>query len=168
MWLLHLLLLFAVYSVGPGLFFVRRLRLSPSEKLVTAVGVSYFLVYLGSFGILILAGHRMTDRPDVQRALHRGLAAVCLLLTLASIRDLLRLLNHGAVRRMLAAYGLFLVWGVVLLAMIRSYGGGTWSADWLEHYQRTLFFEGELPRNYQFIDKFSLPARPPLMNAVAA
>jgi hypothetical protein len=168
MWLLHLLLLFAVYSVGPGLFFVRRLKLSPSEKLVTAVGLSYFIVYLGSFGILVVAGHRMTDRPDLQRALHTGLAVVCLLLTLASLRDLVRLLNHAPARRMVAAYGLFLLWGFLLLSMIRSYGGGTWSADWLEHYQRARFYLGDLPRDYQFLDKFSLPARPPLMNAVTA
>src|SRR5688572_20478068 len=116
MWLLHLLLLFAVYSVGPGFFFVRRLRLSPLEKLVTSVALSYFLIYLGSFAILVFAGHRMTDRPDLQRALHTGLAAVCFLLTVASIRDLVRLLNHAPVRRMLGAYGLFLLWGFVLLS----------------------------------------------------
>ena len=95
MWLAQLLLLFAIESVGPGLFIVRRWRLSPSEKLVISVGVSYFLVYLGSFAIFA-AG--LNSRWQLLVTL------TCLLLTIASFRDFLRLVSNRQVRRMLLGY----------------------------------------------------------------
>src|SRR4051794_27246529 len=103
MWFLQLILLLAIYSVGPGFFFLRHTRLAPAEKLVASVGLSYLLVYLGSFAwYLTGAGVRW------QAAISVG----CLVLTALSLRDLRRLLAGRQVRRMLAAYGLFLAWAV--------------------------------------------------------
>src|SRR5690606_21940942 len=62
---------------------------------------------------------------------------------------------------------LFLV-GLLLMSMVRHLSGGMWAGDWLEHYERTLFFLEHWPRDYQFIQLYSLPARPPMMNLVAA
>src|SRR5438105_4861900 len=118
MWLLQLALLLAVYTVGPGLFFLRRARLAPAEKLVASVGLSYLLVYLGSF-----AWYLTGAGPRWQTAV----SAACLGLTLLSARDLGRLVTNRQVRRMLLAYGLFLAWAVLLLSFVRHYSGGTWS-----------------------------------------
>src|SRR5690606_31501051 len=55
-----------------------------------------------------------------------------------------------------------------LLALVVIYSGGSWSGDWLEHWQRTyLFFEHGAP-DTRFIGFYSLPARPPLANVVVA
>ena len=159
MWFFQLLVLFAVYSVGPGLFFLRRTRLGPGEKLVASVGLSYLLVYLLSFGWYLT---RLGERW------HVGVSLICLGLTLACGRTRSGLFRHRQVRRMLAAFGLFLVWGLLLLSFVRHYGGGTWSGDWIEQYQRTIFFLHRRPLDTLMIGTFPLPARPPMMNLIAA
>ena len=154
-----LLFCFAVCSVGPGLFCLRRTRLAPAEKLVASVGLSYLLVYLGSF-----AWYLSRLGPAWQWTVPlTGLA-----FTLLSARDLWRLSRHPHVRRVLSALGLFLLWAIVLLSFVRHYGGGTWSGDWLEQYQRTLFFLHHKPAGTLMIGTFPLPARPPMMNLIAA
>jgi hypothetical protein len=69
---------------------------------------------------------------------------------------------------MLAAFGLFLAWALLLLSFVRHYGGGTWSGDWIEQYQRTIFFLHRRPLDTLMIGTFPLPARPPMMNLIAA
>src|SRR3954454_16219922 len=159
MWLLLLIVVLAVYSLGPGFFFLRRTRLAPAEKLVASVGLSYLLVYLGSFAwYLTGAGQRWQV----------AVSLACLVLTILSLRDLGRLLANHHVRRLLAAYGLFLAWAVLLLSFVSHYGGGTWSGDWLEQYQRTIFFLDHRPNATLMIGLYPLPARPPMMNLVTA
>src|SRR3954447_9472857 len=104
MWLLQLIILLALYSLGPGFFFLRRTRLAPAEKLVASIGLSYLLVYLGSFAwYLTGAGQRW----------QAAVSLTCLVLTALSFRDLTRLLANHHVRRLLATYGLFLCWAVL-------------------------------------------------------
>src|SRR5262249_7399507 len=71
-------------------------------------------------------------------------------------------------KRALLGYGFLLLWTLIVLGMIRVYSGGPWSGDWQEHFQRTLFFLQRLPANTIFAEVYELPARPPLMNVVAA
>jgi hypothetical protein len=51
---------------------------------------------------------------------------------------------------------------------IKSYTGGGWAGDWLEHYNRARFLLNELPWDYAFLNYYSFTARPPLANAVHA
>src|SRR3954451_18183602 len=159
MWLLQLIILLALYSLGPGFFFLRRTRLAPAEKLVASIGLSYLFVYLGSFAWYLTGAD-----PRWQAAV----SVACLVLTVLSLRDLRRFLAHRQVRRMLAAYGLFLAWAVLLLSFVRHYGGGTWSGDWLGQYQRTLFFLTHRPKDTLMIGLYPVAARPAMMNLVAA
>src|SRR5207302_962798 len=93
---------------------------------------------------------------------------LCAALGIAEIRDISGLLRAFRVRRCLLGYTFLLLWTFLLLGMIRVYSGGSWAGDWLEHFHRTLFFLWRLPANTVFIDIYPLPARPPLMNVVAA
>jgi len=57
---------------------------------------------------------------------------------------------------------------MVILAMIRHYSGLGWGGDWLEHFQRSLFFLHHFPANTPILGGYQLPARPPMMNVLAA
>lgn len=148
-----------VLSCGPGLFFVRRLRWSPLEKLTGAIGCS--LLLLGSWTFLLY----VTGLPTW--SLYLATAASCAA-TAVSIRDAPALLRSSRLRRTVAAFGLLLVWTLGAQALIRHYSGGDWCCDWVEHYQRTLFFLERWPRDFRFIGVYPLTTRPPLMNLVAA
>jgi hypothetical protein len=156
---LVLLLLLPICSVGPGIFFVRKLPWSPPEKLCAAFGLSLAILYVSSFVIFAL---------DLPPSTYFVVSAVCLCLLGSSFRDVLRLVEHRRVRRQLAAFAFLFLWGVALLSLVRHYSGGVWAGDWVEHYQRTLFFLDRPPRDTTFLGLYLLPARPPLMNLVAA
>ena len=86
----------------------------------------------------------------------------------AARRDIVRLFASFRVRQALAGFGFLLVWTLLILAMIRNYSGGSWYGDWLEHFQRSLFFLHHFPTNTPILDWYALSARPPAMNIVAA
>ena len=154
------LLLLVVCGFAPGFYIVRRLRWSPLEKLCGAVGLSLILLYLVVWG-LYCAGAR--------GALPFALVSVaCAALGAAAWRDVARLVRVTAVRRALAGYGFLLVWTLTLLAMIRVYSGAGWFGDWLEHFQRSLFFLYHFPANTPIFPGYIIPARPPMMNVLAA
>jgi hypothetical protein len=155
------ILLAAVCLVGPGLFFVRFLRWKPAETLCASVAASVLLIYLGSFAIFWLHIKHVV-------AAHWALSAICLILTLASWRDWLRLLRRRHVRRIGGAFLILWVWTLLLLSIIRHYAGGTWYGDWVEHYKRSLFFLEHWDLQYKFLGMYLVTARPPVMNLVCA
>ena len=55
-----------------------------------------------------------------------------------------------------------------MLAVIRNYSGALWSGDWLEHFQRSLFFLHHFAKDTPIYGEYLLPARPPMMNVLAA
>ncbi len=156
---LLLVVLLPVCCLGPGFFLLRKLPWNPLEKLVAAVGLSLLLLYLYAFACFLA-----TAPID---AYYAG-SIVCLLLLVLSRRELAAVLRNRAVRRTLAAFGLLLLWCLLLLSLIRHFSGGGWFRDWQEHYDRTAFFLGSFPRDHLFLGIYWLPARPPLMNVVCA
>ena len=54
------------------------------------------------------------------------------------------------------------------MATIRNYSGAAWFGDWLEHFQRSLFFLRHFPAGTTIMPGYALPARPPMMNVLAA
>jgi hypothetical protein len=160
---LHIFLLFAwlaVASVGPGLFFVRRLHWKPLETLCASVGVSLVLIYVASLGIYA------ANLPAA--AAHRTLAAIFCAMTIFSMRDLTALVTRRHIRRVLGAFAI--LWGWVLLqAMeIRHFSGGFWYGDWIEHYKRSLYFLDHWDVKYKFLNMYFVTARPPAMNLICA
>jgi len=158
------LVLLVVCSFAPGFFFIRHLRWSPMEKLCGSIGLSLILLYL-SFGAVYCL---TPSGKEVPRVFCVVISTACLALGLASRRDLVRLFHSFRVRRVLMGYCFLLIWTLLILGMIRNYSGALWSGDWLEHFQRTLFFLHHFPTDTPIYIGYQLPARPPMMNVVAA
>lgn len=156
---LLILILLAVCGLGPGLYFVRHLRLKPPETLCASVAASLVIIYLGSLAIYLL---------QIPPGAHWALTGLCAVLTLACRRDLRRLLARRQVRRMLCALAALMFWTLLLLSIIRNYGGGAWFGDWFEHYDRSRFFLEDRNLDTKFLGIYSLTSRPPLMNLVCA
>jgi len=162
------LALLVVACFFPGFFFVRKLRWTPLERLVASVGLSLILLYLFSGGIYLLT---YTGRGDFQTIHHAPYwfgAALCVLAAVASRRDFLKLAAVPAVRKALLGLAALYAWALALLCAIRSYSGGGWGVDWLEHFHRTLFFLLSFPLDNPMLAGWHMTARPPLMNLVAA
>ena len=156
--LLLTLILLVVCSFAPGFLVLRRLRWSGMEKLCGSVALSLVLLWLAAWAIYIFAAP----------AAFFGLAAACGVAGIVVARDAWRLFRGLRVRRTLAAYGLLLAWTLLVLAVIRNYSGALWSGDWLEHFQRTLFFLHHFAKDTPIYGEYLLPARPPMMNVLAA
>ena len=134
-----LLCLLLVCSLAPGFYCVRRLPWSPMEKLCGGVGLSLILLYLASWGIYCFI-------PRENGGAFAAVSLICLLLGILARRDLAGLLHSFRVRRALSGQAFLLLWAMVMLAMIRHYSGLGWGGDWLEHFQRSLFFLHHFPR----------------------
>jgi hypothetical protein len=166
MLLLELVLTFgllAVCSFTPGFFLVRRFRWTPLEKLCGSVGLSLAILFLVSWLVYLFTG-----RNESERVPFLCVSMISVALGIAAHRDIARLFHVRRVRQAVAAYGFLLLWTLLILGMIRSYSGGTWFGDWLEHFQRSLFFLHRFPVHTVLFGEYALPARPPMMNVLGA
>ena len=161
-----LLLLLSVCSFAPGFFFLRKLRWNPLEKLCGSIGLSLILLYLASWAIYC-AGPR-GDGMTVQRWPYFAVSVVCVAMAAMSRQDIMRLLRAAQVKQALAGLGFLLVWIVVLAAIMRNFSGALWFGDWLEHFQRSLFFLQHFPEHTRIFPGYDLPARPPMMNVLCS
>jgi hypothetical protein len=161
---LFALFLLTVCSFGSGFFFVRHLRWTPMEKLCGSVGASLVFVYLVFLATYLLS----SNRADVPRAVPALFSAGSLALIVLARRDALALFRSARVRQTVWGFSFLLMWTVLSLTMIRNYSGANWFGDWLEHFQRSLFFLHHFPVNSPILFGYQLPARPPAMNELAA
>jgi len=155
------LCLLAICGFAPGFFFLRRLRWSPMEKLCGSIGLSLALLYLTSWAIYLV-------HPPGGRAAWFLASVACAAAAIAARRDIRGLLRARQVRRALAGYGFLLAWTLLILSMIRVYSGAGWSIDWMEHFQRVLYFLHRFPTTTPVWFGYELPARPPMMNLLGA
>jgi hypothetical protein len=156
---IKVVLLTTACSFGPGLLLVGKLRWSPLERLCGAVAASFIVTYLVCFALFIL---RLGDWA------YLCASGVFALMGILGWRTARLLIRRRSSRGALIAWGCLLLWYGLHLAMVRIYSGGDWMGDWQEHYQRAEFWAGRLPWDFQFIDVYWLPARPPLMNMLCA
>ena len=152
-------LTFLLTIFGLGWPLASRLKLDPAEQLGATVVISVLGTYLLTFGIF-LAG-----LPALATWILPFLGAAGLL---AGRRALPALWADRAARGLLAGLALVSAWSVGWLALIASYSGGGWAADWFEHWERTQFFLRHWPLDTEFLGIAPLPARPPLANLVTA
>jgi hypothetical protein len=157
--LLLLVFLLLIASVGPGMLLTRRMRLAPLERLCTALGLSWIVVYLFSTAIYLsgISWHWA----------YVG-SLIALAMFLKTWPDTKRLLANHAVRQTVCGFFLLLIWTLLLLSLIRNYSGGRWFGDWFEHFDRANFFLHRGNVSTLFLNLYLLPARPPMMNLVAA
>jgi hypothetical protein len=149
-------LVLAACVLGPGLLLLRFVAGRPLERLLAAIASSLLLTYLATF-VIYLSG-----LPSLAYGLVPALGLVC---ARAAGSELRLLLRDPEVRAALTGYGVLALWCVTLLALVRNYGGGGWATDWLEHYQRSLFFlEHRSPEALIPPANVHLTDRPPLFN----
>jgi hypothetical protein len=155
--LLLTLILLAVCSFAPGFLVVRRLRWSGMEKLSGAIGLSLILLFLATWAVYltgIASGYFLIA----------GACGVCAVIV---ARDAIRLFTGAKTRRGLIGFGVLFAWTLVVSAVIRNYSGAMWGGDWLEHFQRALYFLHHFPADTPIYGGYQLPARPPMMNLLA-
>jgi hypothetical protein len=155
------LLVSAVCWFAPGFYFVRRLRCTGLEKVCGSIALSLTLVWLVAWSVYVFA-------PEIERPAYAGITLVSLAMLAAARRDAAALLRQARVRRALAGFAFVVAWTLVVLSIIRNYSGAAWRSDWLEHFQRSLFFLHHFPVRTGIIGDYQLPARPPAMNVLAA
>jgi tetratricopeptide (TPR) repeat protein len=127
--------------------------------LCLAIGASWIVVYLAGTGIYL---------AHLPVKTHFAVSGLSLVLLGLSFGELKKLWQSAQVRRTVFGFLILLFWNWLMLSLIRHYSGGLWSGDWYEHYERSLFFVDYLPRDTIFLDKYALPARPPMMNILCA
>jgi len=161
-----LLLLLPMCTFTPGFFCVRTLRWNPLEKLCGSIGLSLILLYLASWAIYCV-GARGNGMP-VNPVPYAVVSLICAAAGVVCWKDIGRLLRAREVRRALAGFGFLLLWTALLVVVIRNFSGAGWFGDWLEHFHRSLFFLQHFPADTQIFPGYALPARPPMMNVLAA
>ena len=151
--------LLLVTSLGPGWLVVRRFRWSAPERFCAAIAASLVVLYLAT-GLIYCF--------ELPRASYWLITLASLAAVVGCRRELWTLAGDGRVRAMILGFGLLFAWVLLLLAMVRNYSGGAWTHDWLEHYQRSVFFLERQPLDTLFGFVYPLPARPPFLNLLGA
>ncbi|PYT02411.1 MAG: hypothetical protein DMF60_21445 [Acidobacteria bacterium] len=159
--LIALLSFLALCCFVPGFFFLHRLRWTPLEKLCASIGLSLALIYLAAWSIYCFG-------PRNQRIAYDAVAATVLLLGFLSRKPAAKFVGAFRIRQAFAGYGFLLLWTFVMLTMIRVYSGAGWYGDWIEHFQRSLFFLDRLPLHISILGRYGIPSRPPMMNVLAS
>jgi hypothetical protein len=159
--LLELIPLLIVGCLGPGLLIVRPFKWSPLEKLCGAIAASLIVSYLVSF-VLFCA--------NVGAVWYWAASAVFLMMGIRGWPQLRVMLRFRRSRSALIGFGIVVGWEFLHLALSRHLGGGRWEGDWNEHYDRMMYFMHKLSGgdHYLFLYRYTLPARPPMMNVLSA
>src|SRR6266481_329772 len=158
---LCLLILLVVCVFAPGFFVVRKLRWGPVEKLCGSIGLSLLSIYIVSFLAYLMV-------PDRQKYVHLAYSIFCLILVYFSRNDILKWIQIGVIRKVLKGQAFCTAWMLLILSAIRHYSGAFWCIDWLEHFDRSLYFLHHFPVEGPLYGYCLLPARPPMMNLIAA
>jgi len=156
---LKLIGLILICGIGPGLLLVGRLRFSPVEKLGATVASSLICIYLASFALFYLNAGSWA---------YWTVSAIFGLMGIAGWKTARLLIRHHASRAAIVAFAVVLAWEALHMAMVRNYSGGDWQGDWREHFERTIYFCHQLPNRYLFLGHYAVPARPPMLNLIAA
>jgi len=153
------LLFAALMTLGPGRPWAARLGFDPAETLVAGAVLSLIVVWGAGWALYV------TDAPP---AAVWFLPALALAGLAAGRRGLGALVRDPDARGLAVGQILVTGWCVGWLAFTPIYSVGTWAGDWLEHWERTLFFLDHWPRDHRFIGLYDLSARPPLANVLTA
>jgi len=154
---------FLVYILTylPGRVVMERFSfLDREEKFCLSFFITLVALYLLCFGSFIM----LTDPILSYRIILLGICVS----TIASYRIIKAFFSDRAERSLFLAGLFMLLWLVGFQGLLRVYGGGGWQGDWVEHYERGMFFLGGVSLNYKFIGRYALPARPPLFNVITA
>lgn len=134
-----------------------RLALDPAEKLVASATLSLIAMFVVGWAIYVFG---------LPESLLWGLPIAALVGIATARRALLQTLTDSSARELIAGQTIVAAWCLGWLALVSSYSGGGWTADWFEHWERARFFLEGKSRDFLFLGHYPLPARPPLANIV--
>jgi Dolichyl-phosphate-mannose-protein mannosyltransferase len=153
------LLLFLGVALGFSWPIIGLFRLKEAESLVAGVALSLLGAWI--FAWIVFT----TGIPLAFDRLIPLLSAAFLVVGWRRVRTLL---SDRDARDLIAGQLLVTGWCVAGLAFVKVYGGGFWTGDELEHWERTRSFSRDMSIHHLFIDVYLMPARPPLVNSLAA
>lgn len=142
---------------GLGLLWCPRGKGDALEQLTWAAALGLAQLYAGAW-VVYLSG-----APRAAYLVLPLLAAVALGVRWRATRALF---SDPQGARALGQLLLFTGWCVGWLALVRCYGGGEWTGDWIEHYQRSRYFIDHQPIGTRFLETYGITARPPMANLV--
>ncbi|HZZ20016.1 MAG TPA: glycosyltransferase family 39 protein [Opitutaceae bacterium] len=155
-----LVCLLLVLGVALGLSrpFIGRLGLSPAESLVAGVAFSLIGAWLYAWMVFT------SGAPLIAYGL---LPIVSCVFLVVGRRGVIELFRDPDASDLAVGQLVVTLWCVCFLTFIASYSGGAWTGDFVEHWQRALYFLRRWP-DPLFIEQYTLTARPPLANVLAA
>jgi hypothetical protein len=152
------LLLLLVVASGLSRPLVGWFRLGPAESIVAGAAFSLILAWGFCWAIFTtgapLGAYRVVP-----------LLAACFLAL--GWRSVARILADPAARDLVVGQLIVTCWCVAWLSFVTSYSGGAWTGDFVEHWERALYFLRSWSSPL-FIDTYEMPARPPLSNVLTA
>lgn len=149
----------AVAIIGLGLPLSRRLPFSAGERLSANIAISLTLLYLIGFATYL------SPLPWSAMWLVTIVSAGFIGIYRYEIKSWW---SDGPTRCIIVAWLFLCAWSLALALVIAQYAGGNWINDWIEHYQRVMFFLDKRPADYVLQSSYTFPARPPLVNAAIA
>jgi hypothetical protein len=153
-------LILPVSCFFPGYWFVRRWRgYTAAETVCVSLALSLIILYLAAMTVFV------THLPWRCCWLF---TAVWFIVAIFSLGDFGRLLAKSRGRCIMVAFGAVLLMGLFLQSTAMHYSGDRWAGDWIEHYERARFFLKHGPLSSTFSARYTLPARPPMQNLLAA
>ena len=155
-----LVCLLLVLGVAFGLSrpFIGRLGLGPAESLVAGAALSLIAAWVYAWVVFT------SGAPLVA---YGALPIIACVFIVVGRRGVIQLFGDPNARDMAIGQLVVTLWCVCWLSFIASYSGGAWTGDFVEHWQRALYFLRQWP-DPMFIEQYSLPARPPLANVLTA
>lgn len=153
----YLFIAMFVCSLGLGIGIARRIVREPNVMLPIAIGVSGIVLYLAGWGIFV------SNISWQWSYAITGLAVLGLILEWKQIR---LIVCDPRSRGILLAWVALELWILLLQLCIRNWAVWVW--DWLEHYDRAIFFLQHWPLNHPVQKGYSIPSRPPMMNVIEA
>ncbi|MEO6568464.1 MAG: glycosyltransferase family 39 protein [Opitutaceae bacterium] len=150
-------LCFVVVTFGLAWPIAARLFLDPAEKILVSAALSLVGVFLFAWTTYVFA-------------LPTGLVWILPVLALSGMlvrrSSLVNAVSDPKVRSLLFSQIVVTAWCLGWLALVTSYSGGGWTADWFEHWERARFFVEQRTPDFRFLGHYSFTARPPLANFV--
>ncbi len=143
---------------GLGLPWIVQKNRESVETLTLAAACGVLQIYVWVWTIFV------AGLPAATVYLLPVVAAIC---CMVHRRSICAFLEESDTRSAIGRLLLFSGWCLGWLALVRSYGGGEWTGDWFEHFDRAKFFIDDRPLDTQFLGIYGLTSRPPLANLVA-
>ena len=148
---------FVLVTFGLGWPIANRLALDLAEKLLASVGLSLCAIFLAAWTIYVFA---------LPTAVIWTLPVFAMGGMLARPVSLIAAIRDSTLRSLLLPQIIVTAWCLGWLALVTSYSGGGWTADWFEHWERARFFVEQRTPDFRFLGHYSFTARPPLANFV--